>query len=1169
MNRKRTAFVALVVSVVLMLSAMGLPALAQEGSLNVGDQTTGFVVRELSRLDLVNADVTLLEHEKTGALLMLVQNEDTNRTYDISFRTPVEDDSGIPHVFEHATLGGSQKYPSKALFFNLIHQTYNTYMNAMTTDLITTYPVASLSEQQLLKYVDYYTDSVFNPSIMEDESIFREEAWRYAMADKDAPLTIAGTVYTEMQGAYSIETASMFNFKKTLFPGSQAGNSHGGHPAHITSMTWQHLKDYHDAYYHPSNSLSILYGKIEDYAPFLTLLDGYFSAYDKKDFAFDDPGYTPLTAAVEQTFEHPVEAASDTTNGAVVYFGYALKDATAEDQAILDLLTTLLNNPSSPFQQAMKEKLPSASASCYYDNATPEVAVVFQASGMAAENASLFQTVVEESLAGIREKGFDPAAVEAVAAATRLDLLLVTESPNIGPSIAPSIAYMWAATGDVQAYNRYVKNTENFLAFAEQGLYQQVIEKHLTGNPRTALVVTAPAPGLKEKQDQALAEQLAAQKAAMTEVEIAALVKATAEQGEQTDDAAPLVAQLQAVDVHTLPEERRIYDITDEMGADGVRRLHAQADVSGVGQALLLLDAGAIPQDDLHWYRLYVDLLGKLDTARHDNASLSALLTRYLYQQEVRPTVYTGKNKDECNPYLRVSWIAMDEDMAPAYDVVYELLYETKLDDAAKVADVLSQVKASLKQTITNASFQIQAYRAFASASRGFLYYNYLNFIDYYAFLEQAEALFAAEPETALQKLAEVQAFFRVRDGAISGFAGNADSAASHREIADAFLNRLDTAQREQVTYDLPAIAAREALVVDSAVQYNIVYAPYRDLGLEGTCGDLDAVVRLVSDAFLYPQLRDQYGAYGVDHGATEEGVYILSFRDPNVQETFDVYAALPGMIKDMALTQDKLNGYILSAYSNYALSQGELSGALQALTGTVDEKPQERFLTWMRELKALTPEKVKEYAAMYEALSNKGHLSTSGGTGIIQQNEALYEKVLNPFAVKEVSQDSLADVVEGEWYSEAVAFILDNKIMAPLSEEAFGVDEPTTVGDFVATLFKLAGMPLGVDEGIMALAQMGILNADDKADTVLTREKLADVLCNFLSKAAGMDTQTGLNPLPELTDADQISPASLSNIQFMLHHGLLYVVDNTLLPQTPVTRAELAFAIWGVDKME
>ncbi|MGI6695078.1 MAG: insulinase family protein [Christensenellales bacterium] len=1005
MKRKWKTCIALFIGIMLLLSAPGFPVLAEEGELKPGDKTSGFVVRELSRIDLVNADVTLLEHEKTGALVMLIKNEDTNRTYDISFRTPVEDDSGIPHVFEHATLDGSRKYPSKSLTFNLAHQTYNTYMSGITWDLFTTYPVASLSEKQLLKYADFYTDSVFNPSIMEDESIFKEEAWRYAMADKDAPLTIAGTVYTEMQGAYNIEKASIFNFRKTLFPGSQAGNSYGGHPSQIVSMTWQQLKDYHDMYYHPSNSLSMLYGKIEDYTPFLTLLDGYFSAYDKKEFRFDDPGYTPLKAAVEKTFEHPVEAGSDTKNGAVVYFGYALTDATAEDEAVLDLLTTLLNDPSSPFQQAMKEKLPSATALCYYDIVTPEVAVVFRASGMAAEDAPLFQTVVEESLASIREKGFDLASVEAVAAATRLELLLTTENDNVGPNITLEIAYHWAATGDTQAYDRYVKNTENFLAFAKQGLYQQVIEKHLSDNPRTALVVTAPAPGLKERQDQALADELAAKRAAMTQEEIAALVDATAKQGEQPDDAAPLVAQLQAVDVETLPEELRIYDITDETGEDQVRRMHARADVSGVGQALLLLDAGAVPQEDLHWYKLYVDLLGNLDTTRHDNASLSALLTRYLYKQEVRPAVYTGKNMDECNPHLRVSWIAMDEDMAPAYDLVYELLFETKFDDATKVAGVLSQVKASLKQRITNGSFQIQAYRAYAHAFKGFSYYNYLNFLDYYAFLEKAEVLFEKDPETALRKLTDMQAHFHVRDGAVSGFAGSADSAAGHREAADAFLSRLDAAKREKAAYDLPAIADKEALVVDSAVQYNLVCAPYYVLGLEKTSGDLDAVIRLVSDALLFPQLRDKYGVYRIDHAATEEGVYILSFRDPNVKETFDVYAALPGMIKEMPLNQEELNGYILSAYSGYALSQGELSGALSALVDTVNEKPQERYLTWMRELKTLTPDKVKEYAALYQALSDKGHISTSGGAGIIQQNEAMYEKVLNPFSTQEAPE--------------------------------------------------------------------------------------------------------------------------------------------------------------------
>ena len=240
-----------------------------------------------------------------------------------------------------------------------------------------------------------------------EEGIFREEAWRYVMADKDAPLTIAGTVYTEMQGAYSIETASMFNFRKTLFPGSQAGNSYGGHPAHIPQMTWDDLKNYHDDYYHPSNSLTVLYGKIEDVPAFLTLLDGYFSAYDKKEFTFEDTAYAPLTAPVEQCFDFPVEAGSDTTNGAVVYYGYVLTDATPEDVDALDLLTTLLNEASSPFQQAMKKQLPSARAACYYSNTTPEVSVVFQASVMQAEDAPLFNQVVVESLAGVREKGFD------------------------------------------------------------------------------------------------------------------------------------------------------------------------------------------------------------------------------------------------------------------------------------------------------------------------------------------------------------------------------------------------------------------------------------------------------------------------------------------------------------------------------------------------------------------------------------------------------------------------------------------------------------------------------------------------------------------------------------------------------------------------------------------
>ena len=168
----------------------GLPA--------VGETVEGFTVKEIRDFPLVGATVLLFEHDRTGAELMYIANNDTNRVFDLTFFTRAIDCSGLPHVFEHSTLDGSEKYPSKALFFNLIYQTYNTFMNAMTYPLMTTYPVASLSEAQLLKYADVYTDSCLHPSIMTDESIFREEAWRYRLADPDDELTIEGTVYSEM-----------------------------------------------------------------------------------------------------------------------------------------------------------------------------------------------------------------------------------------------------------------------------------------------------------------------------------------------------------------------------------------------------------------------------------------------------------------------------------------------------------------------------------------------------------------------------------------------------------------------------------------------------------------------------------------------------------------------------------------------------------------------------------------------------------------------------------------------------------------------------------------------------------------------------------------------------------------------------------------------------------
>ena len=407
-------FFSLALICVMLLCAV-LPAQAESPAWQAGDTNNGFTVTDVRAFDLIGADAITLRHDKTGALVMLLLNEDTNRVFNVTFRTVAEDNTGTPHVFEHATLSGSEKYPSKKLFFNLSYQTYNTYMNAGTYPMMTSYPIGSLSEDQLLKYADFYLDSCFYPMIQTDESIFRREAWRYSLTGADEPMTLTGTVYNEMKGAMTLESAANYNYKRTLAPGSVIGNVSGGEPASIPDMTWDALRAYHDTYYHPSNSLSFVYGKIEHPEAFLALLDGVFSAYEARDVSdlFADADYRPLTEAAEKVYSYPVEAGTDTANGAAIYYGFRCDGASDEDLDALDLFTTMANADSGAYKTLLKERLPMASGSVYIDLCgVPNV--YFCATGVNASDADAFRAVVDESMAKIAEEGFTREEAEAL-----------------------------------------------------------------------------------------------------------------------------------------------------------------------------------------------------------------------------------------------------------------------------------------------------------------------------------------------------------------------------------------------------------------------------------------------------------------------------------------------------------------------------------------------------------------------------------------------------------------------------------------------------------------------------------------------------------------------------------------------------------------------------------
>lgn len=1140
--------------------AMLVPALGDE-AWQVGDAHCGFTVTDVRTFDLIGADTITLKHDRTGALVMLLLNEDTNRAFDITFRTVTENSEGTPHVFEHATLDGSEKYPPRSLFFNLSYQTYNTFMNAATYSMMTTYPIASLSEEQLLLYADYYLDSCFHPIIMTDESIFREEAWRYALTGREEPLTLTGTVYNEMKGASTLPSCAQRNYYRTLAPGSVLGNEFGGDPAFIPDLTWQALKDYHDTYYHPSNSLSFVYGRIDDPDAFLSLLDGVFSTYDAKDVSglFMDSAYEPLTAEKVAVYPYAVEEGTDTDKGAMIYYGFRIDTQDAAEIDALDLLTAMINADSSAFNQLMKERMPGANASCSIDlSAVPNV--IFSASGVNADDADAFRAVVDEAMVTIADEGFTQEEAEAIEASTRLSVLLTPESSNVGVNIVQSIAYYWSACDRLYGYLEYISQLNSFAAYAADGTFCRVARQYIVDNPIRALAVTEPVPGLKESEEAALAQHLAEVKAAMSDEELDAIIAATLAPEKEEEDSSALVAALSAVTVDTLPEEYRTFEIQDETLDHGVRSLYVNAASDGLGKTMLRLDVSSLPMEQLHWLALYIDLLGDFDTASHTQSEVSMLATRYTNDLQIGVITPMEDRADGYTPYLRIFFNALDEDLSAAYDLMAEVLFTSDFSDLEKLSGRISNYRSQLKQKINADNYAVMLYRMFSRGQESYAFYDYMKQLPYYAFLCEVEEAMTVAPEGVQASLESMRDTLRTLGAsAVYGYVGTEEGRAANQAAVDAFLSRMTAEEKQRQVYTFEAVAPAEGLILDVNTNFNIAFASWEDLGLEKYTADWDVICALVNDRYLMPELREARGAYGAYIYAIDCGLYAFTYRDPGVAESFDVFSRLGEMLEsDAAITQELLNGYILSSYSTYALPKGELTDGYTTMGNLLNGHPQEEKLESMRALKSVTVERIPEYAAALARVMTNGICGTVASASVINANAGLYTVTANPFGSVDASQVTLSDVDEQHPYYAAIRSVFEAGYMTA-EDGAFCPERTLTLGEFATPLYVAIGGAPDAAEAIAFLTQYEIIPGEP-AETELTRED-AVLYCASFCLALGMELEE--TPLGEYADAADTGEGLEGVWAWMLANELIApTADGLLAPASPMTRAEYAFML-------
>ena len=962
----------------------------------IGEVIHGFEVTSLGAFDLVGAPAALLTHQKTGALVYYIQSADINRAMSITFRTPAMDNTGVPHVFEHLTLSGSKKYPSQNFFFPMSNQTYNTFINAMTGQTYTVYPFSSLSDDQLYTLADIYLDGVFNPLLYEEPRLFDREAWRYELADKDAPITLTGIVYSEMKGASTLSQVSRLNTMRTLYPGSVAGNNAGGSPSDIPNLTYQALLDFHGAYYHPSNAFVTLYGDL-DLTRFLELMDrDYFSAYDKKEIFIETGAIDPLTQPVEASFVFPVEQDSTTDNTSELMYAFAANGADLQDNHLFNLLTSILAHESSPLVHAMKDALPHITFGSYVSLETPVPTIVFQGIGANPEDAATFQQTVDTAMASILVNGLDKSFVDAVLAAYKFSVLMVPEASNISWQIATIAGTEWAQFDDPQQQNALLAMVDDHLTHSDASVYVDAMARFLNDNPHRALVITQPEAGLAEKESAALATSLAEYKASLTDVEIDALVQGTLDQAAFSTEAPPpeMLAKLQVVHIDTLPEEIDHYAVNDRM-TDGVRILTSQVQTNAIGRTGIELSTKHVPVEDLHYLVLLASLSGSLNTKTHEKAEITTQKTRYLNNFSLAASVVELPEKTY-EPVLRADWVSMNEDLALSLALIREILFETEFTDVAEIKTQVSTLKNHIHMWVQQNPLSIQFMRILAVYTPENAYMNYIDSLNLYAGLSEIEALLNTDPDAVCNKLSEIQQSLANKSGAVARFAGNEEGTALFDETIQSFFEGMSSDAPKAADYSaLPIPAMREALLSDSQVQFNMRYIPLEGAGLEEENGTFAPLSLLIDDMYLTPRLRLAIGAYGAYSFMDRDGIGVYSYRDPAVSESFAVFDGLPEFLKTLQIEQADLDRYIISAYSNLAMPVGQLSGATTAIFRTIAGRDQDEKLTRMREMKTFSPETIQNAVPYFEQLIQQGALSTAGSAQAIEENKGLYDAVV------------------------------------------------------------------------------------------------------------------------------------------------------------------------------
>ena len=953
------------------------------------------------RVEDVQSDGFILRHKKSGARIAILSNNDDNKVFYIGFRTPPEDETGVPHIIEHTTLCGSKKFPVKDPFIELAKGSLNTFLNAMTYPDKTVYPVASCNDQDFKNLMDVYLDAVFNPNITKYEEIFKQEGWHYELTGKDDELKINGVVYNEMKGAYSSPDEVLSSqIYRSLFPDNTYSKDSGGNPEYIPKLTYEAYLDFYHKYYHPSNSYIYLYGDMDVVERLEWLDKEYLSLYDYKKVnseinkqpAFD--GIKNVEAQYSITMDDSQENKTYLSYNRVV--GDSLDEMLYQAFDVLDY--ALVSSPGAPVKQALIDAGIGDDVYGSYDAGILQPVFSFVAKNANASQADEFESIIENTLKEVVKTGINKEALLAGINSSEFKFREADfgQFPK-GLLFGLNCLDSWLFDDMKPFIHLECLGTFAKLRKAvDTDYFEKLIQEYLLDNTHGSSVTVKPKRGLGNEREEALAKELSDYKASLSDEEIKKLIEDTEhlkkyQEEPSSDEDLRKLPMLTRADMkkNAMP----FSNIEDELL--DVKVVRHDIESNGIDYISFLFDAGDFAQSELGYLGFFTNALGLVSTEKYSYTDLANATN--IYTGGISTGTASHPDIKDRNNFVfkfEVKLKVLEKNLDKALELMEQMLLTSDFTDTKRLGELVAQIKARLQANLSSSGHLVAAMRSMSSFSRYALYQDELKGIAFYRSICHIEKELSESPKSVSDKLAAIAKKLFARNRMLISFTGNNEAYGNAKPSLEKVIAGFDKMSAIGNQAEVHFNTAKEAFIDASQIQYVAKTGDFICEGYEYT-GALRLLRIILSYDYLWINVRVKGGAYGCMNTFLRSGEsYFVSYRDPNLSDTLDVYDKIPEYIKSFSPDERDMTKYIIGTFSALDTPMNPEAKGSRSLSAYLEGITYEQIQKERNEILNAQPEDIRRLADLVEAVLKKDSICVIGNENMIKESAGLFENV-------------------------------------------------------------------------------------------------------------------------------------------------------------------------------